>query len=86
MEWVVLPSDTTNRQVIAIKNCEALSIDLDPMMNPIPMVPATEWSEDRHNDVAANISWKRRGGVGRIWPRPIDVGGAVIWDVGALWA
>jgi hypothetical protein len=86
MKWVVLPSDTTDRQVIAIEDCESLSIDLDAMMNPIPMVPATEWREDRHNDVAANESWERSGGVGGIWPRPIDVGGAVIWDVDALWA
>ena len=56
MKWIVLPSDTTDRQVIAIKDCEAISIDLDAMMNPIPMVPATEWREDRHNDVVANES------------------------------
>ena len=26
MKWVVLPSDTTNRQVICEKDCEAISI------------------------------------------------------------
>jgi hypothetical protein len=85
MQWVMIPSDTADRLVIAIQDREAISVDVDPMMNPIPMVPATERRDDKHNNVAAEKSWKRYRRVAGILPCPIDDGGAVVWNVDILW-
>jgi len=85
MQWVMLPSDTADRLVIAIEDREAIPVDVDPMMNPIPMVPVTERCDDQHNNVAAEKSWKRYRRVAGIWPCPIDDGGTVVWNVDILW-
>ncbi|MGC1574945.1 MAG: hypothetical protein WA813_02240, partial [Beijerinckiaceae bacterium] len=77
MQWIVLPSETAERLMIAIKDRKAISVDLDPMMNPVPMVPAKERRDDEHNDVAAKKSWKRHRWVAGIRPCPINNGGAV---------
>jgi hypothetical protein len=84
MQWIVLPSDTAERLMIAIKDRKAISVDLDPMMNPVPMVPVTERRDDEHNDVAAEKAWKRHRWVAGIRPCPINDRGAVIWNVDAL--
>jgi hypothetical protein len=50
MRRVVLPGDTTGRLAIAVEHGKAVPIDIDPVMNPIPMVPATERRAGYHAD------------------------------------
>ena len=86
MQRVVLPSETSYRLAIVIEHGETISVELDPVMNPIPMVPPAERRDDRHNGVpAAEETWKRSGRIGGIWPRPIHVGRLVGWNVDTLW-
>ena len=50
MRWVVLPGDTTDRLAIAVEDGKAIPIDIDPVTNPIPMIPATERRAGHHAD------------------------------------